>query len=155
MIPMIHFTLHQNQTDDKCSPNSQAITTTSTEWWRRGGNTTLTEFTLSLSEKIFMCKVVFIFAKIPYKQNIIYLVILVKDVRVPIRCMHMQVDLSRVDLTFAQGKKDVCNIHLWCVSIKNSVWQLSRFIAAMQANLIVLKSLCLLGVPTESSRLYQ
>lgn len=105
MIPMIHFTLHQNQTDDKCSPNSQAITTTSTEWWRRGGNTTLTEFTLSLSEKIFMCKVVFIFAKIPYKQNIIYLVILVTDVRVPIRCMHMQVDLSRVDLTFAQGKK--------------------------------------------------
>lgn len=102
MIPMIHFTLHQNQTDDKCSPNSQAITTTSTEWWRRGGNTTLTVFTLSLSEEIFMCKVVFIFAKIPYKQNIIYLFILVTDVRVPIRCvLHMQVDLSRVDLTFA------------------------------------------------------
>lgn len=77
-----------------------------------GGNTTLTVFTLSLSEEIFMCKVVFIFAKIPYKQNIIYLVIFVTDVRVPIRCMHMQVDLSRVDLTFAQGKKDVCNFHL-------------------------------------------
>lgn len=112
-------------------------------------------YVIFVGKKIFMCKVVFIFAKIPYKQNIIYLVILVTDVRVPIRCMHMQVDLSRVDLTFAQGKKDVCNIHLWCVSIKNSVWQLSRFIAAMQANLIVLKSLCLLGVPTESSRLYQ
>lgn len=51
MIPMIHFTLHQNQTDDKCSPNSQAITTTSTEWWRRGGNTTLTVKLYLFSQK--------------------------------------------------------------------------------------------------------
>lgn len=63
MITMIHFTLHQNQTDDKCSPNSQAITTTSTEWWRRGGNTTLTEFTLSLSEKKYLCVKLYLFSQ--------------------------------------------------------------------------------------------
>lgn len=80
------FTTHyiRTKTDDKCSPNSQAITTTSIERWWHGGNTTLTVFTLSLSEKKYLyVKFVFIFA---IHVNL-FGYTCYKDVRVPIKCV--------------------------------------------------------------------
>lgn len=111
MIPMIHYTLHQNQNRWQMFPKFPS-NHHDVDWtmMARGKYNINCIYVIFVRKKYLYVKFVLIFA---IHVNL-FGYTCYKDVRVPIRCVRAHADdLLQVDLTFAQGQKDVCNIHLW------------------------------------------
>lgn len=102
------FTTHyiRTKTDDKCSPNSQAITTTSIErWMARGKYNINCIYVIFVRKKYLYVKFVLIFA---IHVNL-FGYTCYKDVRVPIRCVRAHAG------RFVTGRSHVCTRSERCV----------------------------------------